>query len=152
MLIRFNLPHVFYPGSDKVLNALTLRCLMDGLIKINRVYLIEMKRHGHAVPLLYQSGVVYDRTVWWEPIPALYSRNYGDCKSLTAAWIAEQSLRGVAANPVFRFVDNEDGTTDYHILVALGKGTFADPSKVLGMGANEVARFYAPGAYGDPLR
>ena len=147
MLIRYNLSHVFYPGSDKVLNSLTLRILMDALVKMNRVYLVECKRHGHAVPLLYQSGVVYDRTNWWEPIHALYGRGFGDCKSLTGAWIAQQSLLGVQSRPTFRWVENEDGTVDYHILVQLANGRFEDPSKVLGMGKDEVAKFYGPKSY-----
>jgi hypothetical protein len=139
---------VFYPGSDKLLNARTLRCLLDGLININRVYLEESKRLDYAVPLLYQSGVVYDRTTWWESIPALHARTYGDCKSLTAAWIAEQRMRGIQCRPTFRFLDDEnDGTTAYHILVDLGSGNFEDPSKVLGMGAQEVAKYYGPRAY-----
>lgn len=148
MLISYNLPHVFHPGSDKLLNARTLRIMMDAMVSMNRVFLEEHKRLDYAVPLLYKSGVVYDRTTWWEPIPALYGRGYGDCKSLTAAWIAQaQYFRKLPSRPVFRFVDNADGTTDYHILVELPNGTFEDPSKVLGMGADEVAKFYGPRSY-----
>ena len=148
MLISYNLPHVFYPGSDKLLNARTLRASMDYMVTMNRIFLEESKRLRHAVPTLYSSGVVYDRTTWWEPIPALYQRGYGDCKSLSAAWIAQaRFLKGIHTRPVFRCVDNADGTTDYHILVELPNGTFEDPSKVLGMGADEVAKFYGPKSY-----
>jgi hypothetical protein len=148
MLIRYNIQHAFYPGSDKTLNALTLQILVDTLVRLNVAYLRECKYHSHPVPLLYESGVVYDRTVVWEPIPALYTRRHGDCKSLTGAWIAQAYMRGISANPVFRFVDNADGSTDYHILVALSNGTFEDPSKVLGMGQDEVAKYYGAGSYG----
>lgn len=154
MLISYNILQAFYPGSDKLLNARTLRILMDSLVSMNRVFLEESARLGPtAVPLnfrkpLYQSGVIYDRTTWWEPIPALYKRGYGDCKSLSAAWIAQaQFYKRLRCRPVFRFVDNDDGSTDYHILVELANGTFEDPSKVLGMGAVEVAKFYGPGSY-----
>lgn len=147
MLIPFNLPHVYYPGSDKLLNARSLRVLMDTLVNLNRVYLDESKRLGYAVPPLYRSGVVYDRTTWWECIPALYFRRHGDCKSLTGAWIAQQQRRGISCRPCFRFLDNDDGTTDYHILVDLGGGNFEDPSKVLGMGTQEIAKFYGPKSY-----
>lgn len=151
MLIPYSMPHVFYRGSNKLLNARTLRLSMEYLTGCNRVFLEEISRLG-AVPLkyrsLYQSGIVYDRTVEWEPIPALSLRGYGDCKSLTAAWVAQaRFFKRVACRPVFRFVDNADGSTDYHILVELANGTFEDPSKVLGMGADEVAKFYGPGSY-----
>lgn len=148
MLITYNLPHVFHRGTDKLLNARTLRILLDAMVSMNRVFLEEASRLNFAAPLLYKSGVVYDRTTWWEPIPALYKRGYGDCKSLTAAWIAQaQFFRKIPSRPVFRFVENGDGTTDYHILVELPNGAFEDPSKVLGMGADEVAKFYGPNSY-----
>jgi len=144
MLIQYNISHAFFPGSDKTLNARTLRVLMRNLIELNLVYLEEAPRLGHAVPPLYASGVVYDRTVWWEPIDALYKRQYGDCKSLSAAWIAQQMMRGIRCQDVHRWVENDDGSTDYHILVHLGGGRFEDPSKRLGMGEVEVAKFFGP--------
>ena len=144
MLIPYNISHAFYPGADKTLNARTLRVLMRNLIELNLVYLEEAPRLGYAVPQLYASGVVYDRTYWWEPIDALYKRKFGDCKSLTGAWIAQQLIRGVKCEPVHRWVENPDGTTEYHILVHCGGGVFEDPSKVLGMGETEVAKFFGP--------
>ena len=121
---------------------------MDYMVTMNRIFLEESQHLGHAVKSLYSSGVVYDRTTWWEPIPALYGRGYGDCKSLTAAWVAQaEFMQKIKSRPVFRFVDNDDGSTDYHILVELANGRFHDPSKVLGMGADEVAKFYGPKAY-----
>lgn len=148
MLIRYNLSHVFYPGSDKAENAGVLRVLVDALVRMNLVHLQTEKRKGNTVPLLYKSGVYYDRTLWWEPIPALYQRGYGDCKSLSAALIAEkQFYDGVTCIPTFRWVENLDGSVDYHILVQVGNG-FEDPSKVLGMGAQENRRFHMAGASG----
>jgi hypothetical protein len=144
MLIPYNISHAFYPGADKTLNARTLRVLMRNLVELNLVYLEEAPRLGIVVPPLYASGVVYDRTVWWEPIAALYERGFGDCKSLTGAWVAQQLMRGVKCEPVHRWVENDDGTTEYHILVHCGNGVFEDPSKVLGMGDNEVAKFFGP--------
>lgn len=144
MLIPYNISHAFFPGADKTMNARTLRVLMRNLIELNLVYLEEAPRLGYAVPLLYASGVVYDRTNWWEPIDALYKRKFGDCKSLTGAWIAQQWMRGIKCEPVHRWVENDDGTTEYHILAHCGGGVFEDPSKVLGMGDNEVAKFFGP--------
>lgn len=147
MLIRYNLPHVFYPGSDKTENALVLRTLVDTLVRMNLAHLHCERRRGHTVPLLYKSGVYYDRTLWWEPIPALYQRGFGDCKSLSAALIAEKQFNdNIACVPVFRWVENADGSVDYHILVQIGNN-FEDPSKVLGMGANENRRFYGAASY-----
>lgn len=136
MQITYNLPHVFFPGSDRTENANVLQALLDMLIHINMIYLQKMKRAGHPVPSLYESGVVYGRTRWWEPIPALYDREYGDCKSLTAAIIAEYKMKNVLCRPVFRWSPNPE-STDYHILVQTAT-EFEDPSKVLGMGKDEI--------------
>jgi hypothetical protein len=134
--ITFNLPHVFSPASNPVENARVLRALLVCLIETNVAYL----REHPETRSLYRSGVVYGRTTWWEPIPALYARGYGDCKSLAAALIAEYHMAGIPCSPVFRFVDFANGNKGYHILVQTGQG-FEDPSKVLGMGKNENARF-----------
>lgn len=135
MVIRFDLPHVFRPGANPKENAYALRALMQHLIEQNKVFL----QFHPKTPRLYQSGVVYGRTVNWDTIPALYAKGYGDCKSLTAALVAERLMRGIAAKPVFRFAQNETGGEDYHILVQTGTG-FEDPSKKLGMG-NEADHF-----------
>jgi len=138
MQITYSLPHVFHPGASQVENAQVLKILLDTLINFNTAYL---KNHT-ALPL-YQSGVIYGRTQIWEPIPALYARGYGDCKSLSAALIAEYRKRGIACKPVFRFIENarQPGSINYHILVQTENG-FEDPSKVLGMGKNENAHFH----------
>ncbi len=135
MEISFNMPHVFFPGAPTVENAAALRILLDCLINLDRAYL-----RTHAAPSLYQSGVRYGRTRLWEPIPALYARRYGDCKSLSAALIAEYREAGEEAVPVFRWIRNANGGTDFHILVQSARG-FEDPSKRLGMGTNENAHF-----------
>jgi len=144
MQIVYNLPHVFTPDSNPgdVLsrmqkeedNAYALRALLDCLVNLNLGYLM-----CHPARPLYQSGVTYGRTLWWEPIPALYQRGYGDCKSLAAALIAQYRRAGVSASPVFRFRPRErrDGN-DFHILVQTRSG-WEDPSKILGMGADETA-------------
>ena len=137
--VLLNLPHSF--EIDEALNSRILRRMLDGLIACNCVYL---KFHPQT-PTLYRSGVVYDRTKVWESIPALYSvkpdgRKFGDCKSLTAAMVAILRMKGIAANPTFRWNRRDDGGLDYHILVQTNEG-FHDPSKVLGMGADENVWF-----------
>jgi hypothetical protein len=136
MQLTLDVPHVFNPDSSEDENAYVLRGLLECLIYINRGFL----RSHPNVPSLYNSGVRYRRTMVWDSIPALYGRRYGDCKSLTAARIAELREKGITANPVFRFKRNDRGELLYHILVQTGSG-FEDPSKKLGMGANENAPY-----------
>jgi hypothetical protein len=140
MQITFDMPHVFSPRATPEENAYALRALLDCLISLNIAFL-RTKR----APPLYQSGVRYGRTTIWDTIPALYGRRYGDCKSLSAALIAEYRILGMKAEPVFRFMPRNDGSgaLDFHILVQLGDGSFEDPSKKLGMGQDENAHFGA---------
>lgn len=135
MQITFNLPHVFFPGSPRDEDADALKALLDCLIQLNQDFLRK-----HSVPALYRSGVFYARTEIWDTIPALYSRGFGDCKSLTAALVAEYRMRGIDCRPVFRWIDGANGSKNYHILVQTREG-FEDPSKVLGMGQNENQRY-----------
>ena len=133
MEITFNLPHVFEGASDSQSESYVLRALLDAQTKINLAYLRD-----HAVKSLYSSGVVYGRTKLWEPIPAVIMRGYGDCKSL-APWLVAQYLStGLDARCVHRWVRRPDGLKDFHVLVQTRNG-YEDPSRVLGMGANENA-------------
>ena len=142
MEITFNLPHVFNPKASSVDNAYALRALLDCLIQINLGYL-----QTHSVPELYRSGVRYGRTVIWEPIPALYARGFGDCKSLATAKIAELRFKGIPCEPTFRWIKrggnglDKTAPNDFHILVQTGS-SYIDPSKVLGMGKNENEKFF----------
>lgn len=137
MQIVFNLEYAFGAGSDPVESARTLRRLLDLMVQLNLDYL---RTHPNTKSL-YRSGVVYRRTTWWEPIPAIYSRGYGDCKSLAPALCAEYIRAKVKCTPVFRFYENQYGGHNFHILVLTESG-WEDPSKVLGMGENEVAPFF----------
>jgi len=140
MQICINLPHVFHPGASQAENATVLRILLEAVIAINTSFL----QYHPDTKDLYTSGVYYKRTKIWEPIPALYARGYGDCKSLTAALIAQYRKAGIECRPVFRWKRasriERAGNVDYHILVQTAKG-FEDPSKVLGMGRDENAHF-----------
>jgi hypothetical protein len=157
MIFEINLPHVFAPGASEEENAQALCCLMEHLISQNQIYL---KRH-HDWPGLYRSPVVYGRTRVWDSIPALAERGYGDCKTLSAALIAEYRNAGIPARPVFRYVDNgkgvlsdlgvQAGRNDFHILVETPKGP-EDPSKIKGMGRDENAHFSQGPMGGAPRR
>jgi hypothetical protein len=129
-----------------------LRVLLDSLIALNVWYL----RHHPARPL-YQAGVRYARTDVWETIPDLYAMGYhgtdlpdsnfkahwgrfGDCKSLTAALVAERRLAGRPADPAFRFATRKGGHNLFHILVRVENG-YEDPSAELGMNRHELSYF-----------
>lgn len=132
MEIIYTLPHVFVPGSNQRENARVLRISLEYLIALNLDYL---KRHD--TPPLYRDGIVYQRTVEWETVPAVELRGYADCKSLAAWRIAELRFAGIPAKPVFRFHELENGMFDYHILIQTGPGEYEDPSKSLGMTSQE---------------
>ncbi len=143
MLIEFDMDHVFFPGSDAVMDLQTARAMVDFLTNVNLIYLTRARDLGHRIPRLYESGVRYDPVIQWAPIPTMYRRGKADCKNLTAALIAERRFYDhVDAIPAFRWVKNADGTIDYHILEQEGAG-FEDPSLKLGMNASDVAKFYA---------
>ena len=136
MRISFDLGGVFYAGAPDEDNALALQALLEALIAVNRVYLRRVRR----TPKLYASGVKYGRTQVWDSIPDLLTRRFGDCKSLSAMYVAERREAGHAARPVFRFAVNpQTGQKDFHILVQEGK-TFEDPSRKLGMEAFHRSR------------
>jgi hypothetical protein len=137
--VIFVLPHVFHASSDLAENAAALEPLLECLCALDLTY---RQFRASTIPL-YQSHVFYERTVIWDTIPALYARGFGDCKSLTAARVAEYRAAGQEARPVFRFLPpdkNPKGQFQYHILV-LGPYGWEDPSKIKGMGQNENAYF-----------
>lgn len=146
MLIAYDSYFFFRPEASKVERALALRAHLECLINLNMIYL-----KYHAAKGLYQSGVYYRRDPKgkispWLPIPALYERGWGDCKSLATAYIAELRNRGLGAEPVFRFLPPFFKGTDheytlYHILVETDSG-FQDVSKDLGMGWKDLKPFY----------
>lgn len=136
MDITFNIPHAFSPDSPSEENSDVLSILLDCQVRLNRAYI-----RSHAVPALYRSGVRYGRTEKWYQIPSMIYMGYADCKSLAPWLIAEYLEQGIPASPVFRFDYREDGSgeLDFHILVHRhDTNEFEDPSRILGMGWNEV--------------
>lgn len=105
------------------------------MVDFNRLFLST----SGPCPKLYDTDVYYRLTKVWDSIPALYNRGYGDCKSLSCAYVAEHIREGDPCIPVFRWINRPDksGAVDYHILVQNADGSFEDPSKVKGMGSNE---------------
>lgn len=144
-LFTFDLPDLFSTDIATVEDSESLKILLDGLIDLNIGFL-----RNHRVPKLYDAGVTYGRTDIWDTIPALYApkfdwpnprlwgRAYGDCKSLSAALIAQYRVNGHDSLPAFRSIPIPSGVRDYHILVLnLNPVAWEDPSKKLGMGRDE---------------
>jgi hypothetical protein len=146
MYITFNINDAFNSQSNDLTNAYILRALLNCMVELNKAHLILNPK----TPRLYESGVKYARTVLWEPIPALYARQMGDCKSLATARIAELQLQGVSCEPVFRFYTRPDGNKDFHILVRTARG-WEDPSRKLGMGTNEFSKVFVDNFGGESL-
>lgn len=145
--VVWDIPFAFYEGASEEVNATCLRALLDCLIDFNTILYQRMANGapGHAVRVpaitpLYESPVYYRRTQVWDAIPAMYNLGYGDCKSLTAALIAEYRFKGLQCVPEFRFDPPKapGGIMLFHILVRTVNGN-EDPSKVKGMG-NEYQR------------
>lgn len=131
MRLPFDIGFCYHPDASDEDNAEILRLALEFLIACNMRYLYSFRSQ---VPTLYNSGVTYDRTTVWDSIPDLYARQRGDCKSLTAARVAELRAAGREAIPVFRFAQNPNtGRREFHILVKTGGKGFEDPSKILGM-------------------
>lgn len=129
--VVFGVDDAFYAQASKSSNATALRALLDCLVDLDIIYL----KANPKTPGLYEARVFYHfmpTRAPWDTIPTLFSRGYGDCKSLAAARIAELRCRGQVANPVFRFLKNNWGTM-FHILILHSNGTWECPSRILGM-------------------
>lgn len=139
--ICFDMSHVFNPRASDVENAYALKGLLDCMVYTNLGYL-----KFHKTPRLRNSGVRYSRTQVWYPIPKLYQRGAGDCKSLATALVAEYRLQGINCWPVFRFKRSGDNIM-FHIVVCipgrngLRQTLHEDPSRELGMNRNELSYF-----------
>jgi hypothetical protein len=143
MDIIYDIDYAFFPESSSVDNAHALWTLVNTLVRLNRLY---RRLYRGQVPSLYRSGVYYRRVPKgqpdkWLPIPALYKRGWGDCKSLAPARIAEILESGHKAEPVFRYNPRADGALDFHILIqtTANQTGWEDPSKILGMLSDPAA-------------
>ena len=131
------MPNAFHERSTYLVNAATLKALLTCLTSLNLIFLKGAHDRGVPVPRLYDSGVVYKRTMVWDSTPALYRRQFGDCKSLACCLTAEYLFAGHETDNSFRFtLDGKRKRLLYHILNLTPWG-WEDPSKALGMGQDE---------------
>lgn len=105
-----------------------LEAAVEGLCGINFVLLRVLRGQ---VPRLYESNVVYREPgkAKWHTIADLYDLNYGDCKDLVGARVAElRYFDGELARPLV-YLTRKDRR--YHVIVVRADGTHEDPSTIL---------------------
>jgi hypothetical protein len=119
-----------------------LRPALSCLTALNRVLMREYKGTSREIPLLYQSGIRYQREPRdkagnvreaWCTAPVMLerwrkSRVGSDCEDNAAYRAAELQLRGIAAIAI----PIRSGV-GWHIVVRHPNGEIEDPSRVLGM-------------------
>ena len=136
-------PH-FTPGADSEHGMVVLKTLLRALTQINEDWL----RRIPDLPLLYQSGVRYQREEKgkeeWTDCVETYERGWGDCEDLVCWRVAELRVRyGIReARPDFtlRLLPSENGGPPrrvFHIIVRIGPDR-EDPSLKLGMGRRDA--------------
>lgn len=136
--VVFSIDRAFSPRSSKEENAKALEVLLAALCGLDRIWVCS----GRAPLPLYDTPVYYARTMVWDTIPALYGRGFGDCKSLSAARVAELRNSGIWCRPVFRFQGSPSATL-FHILIMFEDGSWECPSAALGMHAQQEQPQYA---------
>lgn len=122
--------------APDILDLPNLQVLCDALTSLNVLFL--HKARGR-IPLLYQSGVRYEREKqieggfekWWRTIPWILRDRKSDCKGLAAWRAAELTVAGMSA----RAVPSQEGPKLFHVRVLRSDGVVEDPSVELGMSA-----------------
>lgn len=127
-VVVFRIDRAFNTRSSDLQNTIALETLLATLCALNRIWL----QCWPGTPPLSATGVYYERTTVWDTIPALLSRGYGDCKSLSAAEVAEFRECGIWCRPVFRF-QGPPSAIMFHILIMFQDGAWKDPSAERGM-------------------
>jgi len=129
------------PSDEGRRSREALRHMMTALININVDILRYEARHGNALPVLYRSGIRYQREPpgreWWQDIYVNFKRRNGDCEDLACHRAAE--LRVIYNREAVPFITWRmfAGDVRMHALVMV-KGPdgwrIEDPSRKLGMG------------------
>lgn len=132
-LIGFELG-LFRSERERAYSERVLAILLRALVDANCVFLATHR----ATPRLYRAGVRYRAERWprerWKGIAQVLRDGEGDCEDLACFRAAELVVRGVAAEPIYRF-RRLGRLSVYHILVRYPDGSLEDPSLLLGMGA-----------------
>ena len=124
---------------DEALFSRCARLCCEAAILSNRALIHRAKEIGKPIPLLYQSGVVYEN----EPpdmvdecvdIPTILERGSGDCMHLCCWRVAELREMGEKrARIALTWKVKGKNKRIFHVIVRRGNGSLEDPSKLLGM-------------------
>lgn len=143
---------LFLDEADRERSERAMHFLLHALCCID----FEILKSFRGVPPLYRSGVRYDnpragKPEWQDTLDTV-ARGLGDCKDLACWRVAEWWIGPpyapvrCRARPYIRYklktarVGGADKTFSlYHVLVQLPNGALEDPSRKLGMGADEFA-------------
>lgn len=120
--------------------------MMEGLCRVNQDQIRVQRALQKPVPILYGSGIVYQRedgTEDWQDIYTTLEKRWGDCEDLACFRVAE--LRETfkrQASPFVTYRRGPDGAFHYHALVICrspdGVWRLEDPSRKLGMGFEDM--------------
>lgn len=127
--------------------ALAVRPLLEATVTINCIYL-----QTHRVPPLYKAGVRYQNEPEGQPyedfaiVPAIIARGWGDCDDLASWRVAELRMQGEKAKIRIQWRKYENGRKLYHVVVRRANGDIEDPSRILGMGAENIKLVHKKGA------
>ena len=115
--------------------------LLEALTRINLLTRRWCAATGAPLPLLYNSGVRYQRENYalreenWLDVLELYRLGFGDCEDLACARASELQEMGEAATAQAVAKRRRNGTRLLHVIVKRADGSTEDPSRRLGMKA-----------------
>ena len=110
---------LFAPGEGHELSQQKLLYAMEALVRANQ----EELKAKPQIPLLYESGVVYQEEPKghedWADIPTIMRLRWGDCEDL-AGWLCAElrQVWGIPCRPFLRF-RKRSGNFHYHALLIL---------------------------------
>ncbi len=140
MLICLNLRQPQMARSQYL--AATAADALNAMVRTNLRFIGATRYQGHAVPLLYESGVRYREEPWnakgarveeFADIPTVLARKWGDCDDLAPWRVAELRAMGEPAKIRITWKTLPSGRL-FHVVVRRADGSVEDPSRILGMG------------------
>lgn len=122
-----------------------VRSLSETCIISNRSIIEAMRKAGRPIPKLYESGIVYKNEPAGRPdelldIPGVLAKGVGDCLHLSCWRVAELRDKGERGAGIRVTVSphKKGARRIFHVTVRRGNGKVECPSRLLGMGKNEL--------------
>ena len=134
------------PEYERIRSQKAMLWMMEGLCRVNQDQLTLQRKLGKPVPLLYGSGIVYQRedgTEDWQDVYTTIEKGWGDCEDLACFRVAElREVFGRKASPFVTYRRGPEGEFHYHALVVCrspdGTWRLEDPSRKMGMGFEDL--------------